>query len=230
MAMAYITFDGVNAGPVKGYFPTQALANAAATGEADAVAHVGVLDVGEIPLSHAWFTGTSVVLDGDGALAAFNALSDTDKLKTVSRRLHDAYCRLTDILEDHDLADYFAREHVNWAHDFLAYAHRGTRAVMMSATYTTAQKLAWAQANGLGPTDVPPTNRPAFFEVVEDWTAENAAGNVPTGAVVFADPADATRWALSGAVSGTAGLEGLAAETDDVSQYIGGAWIADITA
>ena len=230
MAMAYITFNGVNAGPVVGFYPTQALANAAATGNANAVAHVGVLDIGELQPAHAWFDGTDVVLDGDGALAAFNALSDTDKLKTVSRGLHNAYCQLVDLLEDHNLADYFAREHVNWAHDFLAYAHRGTRGVMLSTVYTTTQKLLWAQANGLGPTDVPPTNRAAFFSVVEGWTADNAAANVPTSAVLFANPANASRFALAGCVSGTASANDLADETTDIAEYINGAWIADITA
>ena len=229
MAKVFLTFKGTTTGVVDAFYPTQALADAGAS-DSDIVAVQGDHTIpDDFRANKAYWDGTDVLPETPGTVI-FAALSDTDKLKSAAQQLHDAYCQLVGILEAHSLADYFKRDHVNWAHDFLAYAHRGTRGVMMSTTYTTAQKLAWAAANGAGPSDVPPTNRAAFFEVVEDWTADDGSTRVPTAAVVFASPVDATRWTLANVVTRTAEETGLAEETDDVSEYIAGAWIANITA
>ena len=232
MPEMFIVIRGISTGPCHSFHQKQAAANAVATDNTNLVAHVGALEVGTLQPDEAYFNGTAIVSETAYEAVVANARSDTRKLKDASQALHDAYCALVSRLEDHALADYFKREHVNWAHDFLAYAHRGTRAVMMSDNLTTIQKLLWAQANGLGPTDVPPDNRPAFFEVVEDWDAETAIGSVPSEAIVFADPTDAARYALVDCKGNTASLADgvLADETDNIGDYIRGAWIADITA
>ena len=232
MAEAYLTFKGTTAGIADAFYPTQALADAGAV-DADITAVQGVQTIpDDYRPNKAYWDGTAL-LEEVPALVLFNALSATDKLKTVSRQLHDAYCTLAMRLEDPLLAGYFQALHRDWAHDFLAMAHRGTRGVMLadSSNISTAQKLAWAVANGAGPTDVPPTNRAAFFEVVEDWAVDSAF--VPTEAVLFAHPTTAERWTLADCKGMTGGDDVknlLAAETTDFSIYVGGSWIDGITA
>ena len=235
MAEAYFTFKGINAGLVDAFYPTQALANAAATDNADIVAHVGVVDVGDLQPNKAYWDGTNILSEIPPTVV-FALLPAVDKLKSAARTLHDAYCTLAMRLENPLLAGYFKREHVDWAHDFLAYAHRGTYAVMKadSTNITVAQKLAWAQAQGAGPTDVPPTNRSAYFSVVEDWENDN---HVPAEAVLFAHPTrledgKVLRWTLADSRGETADADLqalLAVQPDDVDVYINGAWIDGIT-
>ena len=238
MAMAYITFRGVNSGPCVGFYRKQALADAAATDNSGVVAHTGVLDVGTLEPRESYFNGTAVVSEEAHEAVLLAARTDTQKLQDAARALHDLYNSVIQAAEDHGLADYFPRDHVNWFHDFEIFAHRGTRGVFLSDNLTVNQKLAWAAANGLGPTDIYPAGVavPTFsqiaatvFGLFEGWPNAN---NVPTEAICFADPTDASRWALADCKSMTAGLAAgvLADETTDVADYIDGVWIANITA
>ena len=61
MATGFITFTGINQGPVAAFYRTQAEANAAALGNADMVAHVGALELGGLEPRHAYFDGTKLL-------------------------------------------------------------------------------------------------------------------------------------------------------------------------
>ena len=91
---AYITFKGINAGPVDGFYQTQAAANAAAADNADIVAHVGVLDVGDLTPNEAYFDGTDVLPDNAEEDAYFAGLTEEQKLKNGATALHDALVNL----------------------------------------------------------------------------------------------------------------------------------------
>ena len=165
----------------------------------------------------------------DGYVSPPDPTTTVGQLVIAARTLHDFYISLQERLESNE-ARYFLALHREWAHDFVAMLHRGTRGVFLSTVYTSAEKLAWALAQAMGPTDVPSDEPSTFFVVVEDWTASNALTNVPTSRVVFANPADASRWKLDESVAMTADLTGLAAETTDFTDYHEGKWIDEITA
>ena len=236
--MFVVISGGGTSGPCHSFHQKQAQANTAATDNADLIAHVGAVEVGSLVPADAYFDGTSVIPDDAGETAYADARTDTQKLKDAARALHDLYNAVIQAAENHGLADYFPRDHVNWFHDFEIYAHRGSRGVFLSDNLTVDQKLAWAAANTLGPTDIYPAGVavPTFsqiaavvFGLFEGWSSNSA---VPTAAICFAKPETAERWALADCKQNTLELDDgiLAAETTDVADYIDGAWIANITA
>ena len=236
--MFVVISGGGTSGPCHSFHQKQAQANTAATDNADLIAHVGAVEVGSLVPADAYFDGTSVIPDDAGETAYAAARTDTQKLKDAARALHDLYNAVIQAAENHGLADYFPRDHVNWFHDFEIYAHRGSRGVFLSDNLTVDQKLAWAAANTLGPTDIYPAGVavPTFsqiaatvFGLFEGWSNNS---NVPTSAVCFAKPENAERWALAACKGNTENLAAgiLADETTDVADYIDGAWIANITA
>ena len=189
---------------------------------------------GDIQVGGTWDGTTYTAPTGGGVLIPYDVNTTEGQLKKAALQLHDLYILLQTNLESDDgPGTYAPQKHQSWAHDFLAYSHRGTRGVFLSTALTSAQKLSWAAANGAGPSDVPEDNRAAFFTVVEDWTADTLAERLPTSRVLFAHPASANRWKLEESVGFTtnaitAGL--LADETTDFSDYINGKWIEEITA
>ena len=236
--MFVVISGGGTSGPCHSFHQKQAQANTAATDNADLIAHVGAVEVGSLVPADAYFDGTSVIPDDAGETAYADARTDTQKLQDAAQGLHDLYRAAIQAAEDHQISGYFDAEHIAWFHNFEAMAHRGTRGVILSDNLTVQQKLAWAVANALGPTDIYPAGvanptvkqiAAMVFGIFDGWTNAN---DVPTSAICFANPTDATRWPLANCKSGTAGLAAgvLADETTDVSDYIDGAWIKTITA
>ena len=165
--MFVVISGGGTSGPCHSFHQKQAQANTAATDNADLIAHVGAVEVGSLVPADAYFDGTSVIPDDAGETAYADARTDTQKLKDAARALHDLYNAVIQAAENHGLADYFPRDHVNWFHDFEIYAHRGSRGVFLSDNLTVDQKLAWAAANTLGPTDIYPAGvaLPTFSQI-----------------------------------------------------------------
>ena len=60
MALGYVVFEGVNEGPVRGLYRTQALANAVATGS-PYTAHIGAVEMGNFTPRDAYFNGAGLV-------------------------------------------------------------------------------------------------------------------------------------------------------------------------
>ena len=75
----------------------------------------------------------------------------------------------------------------------LAYGHRGVRAVVMSSSWTVAQKLTFMEQMALGPADV---KTPAeFFERIEEDAASSpnpaaraADASIADGRVLWVNP------------------------------------------
>ena len=172
MAMAYITFKGINSGPCDAFYPTQALANAAATDNADIVAHVGAVEVGDLRPNRSYWDGTDVLPETPESVI-FDALPEVEKLKTSFQAFHDALVRGSTFLETPDIKLYYPDGDRQIAHDMLALCHRACRGVALSTHWTSQQKFAWLVAMAQGPMDVPFTTplaaaAAAFFEVVEE--------------------------------------------------------------
>ena len=83
--MAFITFKGINAGVCDGFYPTQALANAAATDNDDIVAHVGSVEVGNLQPNKAYWDGTDLMPETPESVM-LSAMSDGDYATMLKRR------------------------------------------------------------------------------------------------------------------------------------------------
>ena len=103
--------------------------------------------------------------------------TDAGRLKAAARVLHQ---RLTVLAEGLDgVSTFWPAADVSLCHDVLAYAHRGVRGVVMSPSWTTAQKIIFMEQTGIGPLDAPTPGE--FFERIEEGTS-------------FPGPGDADRW------------------------------------
>ena len=156
--------------------------------------------------------------------------TDAGQLKVAARVLHQRLIGLTEGLEG--VASYWPMADVSLGHDLLAYGHRGVRGVVLSPSWTVAQKIAFMEQMALGPADV--ASHGEFFELIEQRT------NFPNPAV-RADPralwvnpdiglrVNLHEWVSQAVDSGTPTvLSRMAAETADLTEYIGGAWIGAI--
>ena len=236
MAMAYITFKGVNSGLCDGFYATQALANAAATDNTNVVAHVGILDIGTLRPNHSYFDGTNVVSDEAYELVVYNALSELNKLKLAFQAFHDALIRGSTFLETPDIKLYYPDGDREIAHDMLALCHRACRGIGLSTYWTSQQKFAWLQAMAQGPTDVPFANGPLaaaadFFEVVEEARNINSPITKPTTYFAWVHPDTAERWNLSDSQNNLNSdiLDNFAAAATDFTIFRDGSWINSIT-
>ena len=158
--------------------------------------------------------------------------TDAGQLKTAARRLYQRLIGLTESLEG--VASYWPVADVSLGHDLLAYAHRGVRGVVLSGAWTVAQKLTFMEQMAYGPADV--TSPGEYFERIE----EGNGGTFPDPAarvdrrVLWVNPDTGLRvnlheWVSQAVDSGTPTvLSRMAAETADLTDYIGGAWIGAI--
>ena len=92
--------------------------------------------------------------------------TDAGQLKAAARRLYQRLIGLTESLEG--FASYWPVAHVSLGHDLVAYAHRGVRGVVLSPSWTMAQKLTFMEMMARGVLDV--TNPGEFFERIEEGT------------------------------------------------------------
>ena len=160
--------------------------------------------------------------------------TDAGRLKAAARVLHQ---RLTVLAEGLDrVSTFWPAAVVSLGHDALAYGHRGVRGVVLSPSWTVAQKIAFMEQIALGPADVKTPGE--FFELIEEadqftnpaeradprvlWVNPDTGLRVPlaswTTLAVDADQHDDTVTVLSR----------MAAETANLTDYIGGAWIGEV--
>ena len=156
--------------------------------------------------------------------------TDAGQLKTAARRLYQRLIGLTENLEG--FASYWPVAHVSLGHDLVAYAHRGVRGVVLSPSWTMDQKITFMEQMALGALDV--QNPAEFFERIEQRT------NLPNPAeradprVLWVNPDTGLRvnlhqWVSQAVDSGTPTvLSRMAAETANLTDYIGGAWIGEV--
>ena len=156
--------------------------------------------------------------------------TDAGQLKTAARRLYQRLIGLTEGLAG--VASYWPTAQVSLGHDVLAYGHRGVRGVVLSPSWTVAQKIAFMEQMALGALDV--TNPGEFFERIEEGTMFPDPAARADARVLWVNPDTGLRVNLSqwfaeavGAGNPTV-LSRMAAETDDLTDYIGGAWIREI--
>ena len=157
--------------------------------------------------------------------------TDASRLKAAARVLHQ---RLTVLAEGLDrVSTYWPAAVVSRGHDMIAYAHRGVRGVVLSGAWTVAGKLAFMQLTGLGPLDVASPGE--FFERIEESVApfpDPAERADPR--VLWVNPDTGIRvelagWANNAVDTSTPSiLSRMAPDTDDLTDYIGGAWIGEI--
>ena len=160
--------------------------------------------------------------------------TDAGQLKVAARRLYQRLIGLTESLEG--FASYWPMEDVSLGHDLLAYGHRGVRGVVLSPSWTMAQKITFMEQMALGALDV--ASPAQFFEADRRrhfipgpaartdsrvlWVNPDTGLRVPlaswTTLAVDADQNDDTVTVLSR----------MAAETPDLTDYVGGAWINQI--
>ena len=210
----YITFKGVNEGVVDAFYRTQALANAAATGNADIVAHVGLLDLGGFRPNTSYF-------DGDKLLEEIpeTNLPTLDRKKSALRRLHDHLKQLAVALAEeglvHDIAEADA------AHNYPAFAHHGSYLIAHDDDYTDDQVIAWAEKMLDGPSDA---------ATVHDWyvaiaAIESVGG--PDGPCAWVNPGNANQLTVSS--TKTMRTETVGEGTVSDSTLANGGWIEELT-
>ena len=160
--------------------------------------------------------------------------TDAGRLKAAARRLYQRLIGLSEGLAG--VASYWPREDVSLGHDLMAYAHRGVRGVVMSPSWTVAQKLTFMKQMALGPSDV--TNPAEYFEVIEMDEDIPPPSTRTDKRVIWVNPDTGLRVALADWTAhavdtdqsndGVTVLSRMAAETVDLTDYIGGAWIDSI--
>ena len=156
--------------------------------------------------------------------------TDAGRLKAAARVLHQ---RLTVLAEGLDgVSTYWPAADVSLCHDVLAYAHRGVRGVVMSPSWTVAQKITFMEQMALGALDV--QNPAEFFERIEEGTSFPDPATRTDGRVLWVNPDTGFRvnlheWVSQAVDTGTPTvLSRMAPETVDLTDYIGGAWIGAI--
>ena len=213
MGMAYITFKGVNKGPIVSFFPTQALASTAASESSD-VAHIGELDVGDLNPNGAYFDGTEVLEE-----IPITALSDLARKKHALRVAHGYLKQLADELTVEGSAHAITEVHA--AHNFPAFCHHGLYLVAHDDDYTDAQVIAFAEKIPDGPSDA---STP--FEWYKEVSALNPLEG-PDGPCAWVGPSDASQKTVSETKTGRETIVGTGTVTD--TQLSDGAWIEDLT-
>ena len=123
-------------------------------------------------------------------------------------------------------------------HDMIAYAHRGVRGRRAERRIVDGdgQKLTFMKQMALGPSDV--TNPAEYFEVIEMDEDIPAPSTRTDKRVIWVNPDTGLRVALADWTAhavdtdqsndGVTVLSRMAAETVDLTDYIGGAWINSI--
>ena len=231
----YVTFMGTNNGPCRGFYRKQALADAAATDNADVTAHTGALEVGDFIPSNAYFDGTSIVGEDAYETVLANARTTEQKLKDGFRAFHDALIQGSEFLETPGIRRYYPEEDHRIAHTMLALTHRACRGVGLSTEWSSTQKFAWLLAMSQGPTDVgfesgPEIAAERFFAVLETARMTDSPITAPDEYFMWATPEDATRWTLATSDTKTATASSdFADASTDFSVFHDGGWIDDIT-
>ena len=227
MPEMFITFEGVNAGPCTGFYVKQAQANAAATGNADVVAHVGALEVGTLVPSEAYFNGTAVVSDDAYEVIVLADRTDLQKLKEALRAHHAFLSNVAHAIIEEGISHDIAEEHI--IHNQIAFAHHGAYTVAHDDDLTHTQKITWAQNQILLPSDV--TGSSLAEKAFHWFEAVRAASGIvaPMSACAWVNPSTGARIAVGSIQSSIVpffGVDPVIVEQSDLAQ---GGWIESLT-
>ena len=156
-------------------------------------------------------------------------LDATTQLKVAARAIHGQLLAWTQALAD--VEPLFPQKDVSLGHSLLAYGHRGVRAVFLSDHWTNAEKIAFGQSMVQGALDV--TTPGEFFALLETTEIDDPdEGNEDTqrSRVIWVNPDTGVRvnlaaWKTTTDLAST----NFATETTDLTDYVDGAWINDIT-
>lgn len=172
-----------------------------------------------------------------------------NNLKNAARSIHDYYNSLSDRLEGRE-AQFWHKSTVDKAHDILAEMHRATyiiigRHVPSVATLTIAQRLAYCQQVGLGPTDIRHLNpltqvNERVHHIYEILSVSSFAA--PTAPFTYVDPrgvpapvklVDSASLSGTGTYTDSEGAAGTGLGLNTVTSFVGinidGDWIDDLT-
>ena len=214
MATGYVTFRGISAGRVMGFYRTQALANAAATDNTNVVAHVGAVELGELSPGGAYFDGTDVLEE-----IPLTALSDLARKKHALRTAHAYLRQLAVELAEEGVAHNIVEVHA--AHNFPAFSHHGLYLVAHDDDYTDAQVIAFAEKVPEGPSDAA-TPYEWYTRIGDLHPVEG-----PSGPCVWVNPSDASR--LSVLVTKDNAVDIFGDDTVTDTQLADGAWIEGLS-
>ena len=209
---------------VDSWYPTQAGADAAAVaGGEDFAANTGAV---EVPAG--WETGWLRNPD-DGEWRTFGVVDlDETALEVYEAQLtHDAYFEWEQHLVH--VEHYFPPVERAIVAAWFAFVHRGTRGVFLSAHWTHAEKVAFAQESRKGPSgftlgDDPDDNAANMLAYIEANTIVT-----PEDRIVFVDPSTGLRIAANKLVDEAPDIRAnMAAETDDLTDYVNAKWTKEI--
>ena len=223
----YITFAGTNSGPCRGFYRKQSLADAAATDNAEIVAHVGALEVGSQVPSEAYFNGTAVVSDDAYETITLEDLSSLQKKKNAFRAHHTYLTNQSHAIIEEGLAHAIAEQHI--IHNMIAFAHHGAYTVAHDADLSDDQKIAWAVNQQLGPSDIAGASLEVrafhWYEAVRALSSPTA----PTSACTWVNPSTGARLPVSsiyGQITTIFGDDPIVVTESDLAQ---GGWIEGLT-
>ena len=222
MASGFITFRGVNAGPCRGFYRTQALANAAATDNSGIVAHVGAVELGDLSPNVAYFNGIS--LEEERPLSS---LSVRTRLRHAYREHHSHLTELAHAVIEEGIAHAITEQHI--IHNMIAFAHHGAYTVAHDDDLTDDQKIAWAQVQILGPADITGTSLAVrafhWYEAVRAIASPVA----PTSACAWVEPSTGARInvaEINSKITEIFGDDPIVVTESDLAQ---GGWIDSLT-
>ena len=207
MTELYIAFKGVTQGPCLGFYGTKATADAYAAEHPGSVVHPEPVVVPDyLPPRHAYFDGTNVVELAEEHYRA--GLTATQRLQEDFRRLHDFLISTVSEISPvppkrSKITGPYPSVTRDAAHDILALAHRASRGIGLSASWTTDEKMAWVAGMLLGPTDVSLTGKreDAALRLLQAVEVARRGGSpivVPANYAMWTDPEDGSRVALAG--------------------------------
>ena len=204
MAQAFWTrFYGESAGP--------AAIERAATDSALSV-HGSVVSVADRVQKGWWFDGTDT-------LTADRPFTELQQRRVAFGNLHGFLNALAVDLATEGVAHPVAEVHA--AHNFPAFAHHAAYRVAHHATLTHAQKVAWAEAMILGP-----SNASNVFEWYQQISVLDPVVG-PTIPRAWVDPEDSMRQTVLVAVSET--FEEIGSTPVSDTQLSDGAWTEELT-
>ena len=163
----------------------------------------------------------------DNIILPLDLATDVGMLKQAAMLAHDQL----KIWREHLDSEAYPHEDVVVVRDFLTYAHRGIRGVMLSTNWTVAQRVKFAEEMASGTADA--NTAAGLTELVEQSRADGDTGTdiaAPTSRVIWVNPDTGSNMVLSIAVNRTAThVDNMVAEVADYTVYTDGEWIDDIT-
>ena len=162
----------------------------------------------------------------DNIILPLDLATDVGMLKNAAMLAHDQL----KVWREHLDSEAYPHEDVVVVRDFLTYAHRGIRGVMLSSNWTVAQRVKFAEESASGTADA--NTAAGFTELVEQARELGDGSEIapPTSRVIWVAPDTGTPSTLTGAVTLTEShVDDMVAEVADYTVYTDGEWIDGIT-